>query len=187
MFKDRETGSALVPHDGHDSGRVTTSAPIDAELLRAAEAKGKYVAIYIIWVLGETGFMIGTTRSPREMPTQAERFNKKPIDFALLWCPSQEVADRILADVRAEIKPFFAHGTWYDKIKAIDGIKKVESVAEQRRVRLMTPIERERRLQEAVTYAMAERKQLDDSREKRPVLPAPDLTKVVPFPTTKKG
>lgn len=172
MFRDDSVISLPAPRASAPTGTGVSVAAqtvpvVDPELLRRAEAKRKYVAIYVVWVLGEPGFMLGKTRSPRDIPTQAERFNRRPIDFALLWCPSEEVADTLIARIKAEFKPFFAHGSWYDKIPALEAIRKVEHEAVVARVRLMNTAERDARLIDAVTYAMDEQKRLETAQDPR--------------------
>lgn len=144
----------------------TAPVAVDQELLRRAEAKRNYVAIYVVWVQGEPGFMLGKTRSPRDIPTQAERFNRRPIDFALFWC-REEAADALLARIKAEFKPFFAHGSWYDKIPAIEAIRKVEHEAMVARVRLMTTGQRDALFVDAVAFAMDEQKKLEAAQDPR--------------------
>jgi hypothetical protein len=188
MFRDKGSGSIEGAGASTAVARVDDAVvEIDPALLKAAEAKGKFVAIYIVWVLGESGFMIGKTRSPSEIPTQAERFNRRPIDFCLFWCPNDEIATRILQSIKTRLKQFFSHGSWYDGIQAVHGIKEVEGAAADYRVRLLTTVERDSFFRDAVTLAMEEQKLLEAAGDPRATrkLPAPKGANVVDFPAKK--
>jgi hypothetical protein len=148
---------------------------IPLELLRQAEKAQRYVAIYVIWVVGERGVMLGTTRSPREMPAQAERFNKRQTDALLLWTAGEEMAERLVSAIKREAAGLFVHGSWYD-IEPELAVRAIEAAADKARIDLFSTTERDRRIRAACTKAMLDRRLQPTPAQQT----ASDV--VVPFP-----
>jgi hypothetical protein len=122
--------------------------------MRQAEAKQRYVAIYVAYVIDEPGFLIGTTRSEKEKPEHMKFYNKKPTAVTLLWTRGQEIADQILGLAKKEIKGFHLHGNWFDDLPYEDFIEAIIRIGAQCGERIFTTEERKQRLEAAVTTAM---------------------------------
>ena len=148
-------------------------AGLPPQLLKQAEANAAYVAIYLGWVEGELGFMIGTSKSPREIPRDIQKYNKRPTGHILLWTPGQEIADHILAALRAELRGFLVRGLWYDGLPHQNAIQAVRAIARKWNVWIASTEERDQMLQKAVARAIEQHKQLNAL----PTLPSRDSSR----------
>lgn len=158
----RTLGSTRSRYDAYHAG-----VGIPGHLLRQAEVNAAYVAIYIGWVRDEPGFMLGTTKSPREVPKDLCRYNKRPTETLLLWTASQEIADRVLGVLREEIKPFFLHGSWYDELPHENAVLAIRDIARRGSVWIASTEERNQMLAEACARAIKEHRQVQSQTENR--------------------
>lgn len=166
----------LIPPRGYGANNrpsFDAYASLPPQLLRQAEANAAYVAIYIGWVENELGFMIGTSKSPREIPRDIQKYNKRSTGHILLWTPSQEIADRILAALRSELRGFLVRspGLWYDGLKHESAITAVRAIAKKWNVWVASTQERDQMLQAAVARAIEQHKQLEKSGNNTAVVP----------------
>jgi len=117
--------------------------------------------------------MLGTTKSPREIPRDLQKFNKRPTGHILLWTAGQEIADRILATMREQLKPFLVRrsGLWYDEVPHENAITAVRDIARRWKVWVASTDERNQMLEEACTRAIEAHKQRELTGTKGVVVP----------------
>lgn len=148
-------------------------AGLPPQLLKQAEANAAYVAIYIGWVEGEPGFMLGTTSSSRDFPRDLQRFNRRPTGSILLWTPGREIAERIMTVLRVEFQGFVARksSSWYDGLPHENAILAIRTIAKKWGVWIASTEERDQMLQQAVARAIQQHKQLNQSGNNTAVVP----------------
>jgi hypothetical protein len=132
------------------AGELTV--PVSKLDLKAAESRGKYVAIYLIWEEGGQQTMLGKTTSPDQVPSLAQRYNWREVRTQLLWTAGDEIADRILAVMRRELAgvQLRAGANWYDlDHRTIENA--LTAVAKTAGIRFFSTEERTLRFQSAVT------------------------------------
>lgn len=164
------------------AAQASNTKPFDAypadsglppHLLKQAEENAAYVAIFIGWVDGEVGFMLCTTRSPRNIGRDLQKYNKRPTGHILLWTPGQAIADRIIETLRSELKGLRARplALWYDDMRHEKAIAAVRTIARKWNVWIASTEERDQMLQAAVSRAIEQHKQLEKSGNKPLAIP----------------
>jgi hypothetical protein len=135
---------------------------IPKHLLQQAEKHAAYIAIYVGWAEGDSGFMLGTTKSPRDVPRDLARYNKRTTHVMMMWTAGQEIADRILSELKEELKPFLVRtgASWYNELQHGSAIASVRAIAERLGVWLVSTDERDQMLEDACTRAINAHKQL---------------------------
>lgn len=87
----------------------------DPSLLRKAEARAGFVAVYVVGERGGNQVRIGTATNPIDVFKTAQQWNWREIDvYGVLWAPDGITASNLKRSVERELSPFLIRGSWYE-------------------------------------------------------------------------